>query len=97
MAACALELFSSFEVFEMDRVIESNLVEHHLSFQEPFVMAAFLQAAVVPNLGPGLGFDVEFCPVAADHDKPFHLFAQLGFDAATRRIMAHVALDILMG
>jgi len=97
MTTCALELFPSFEIFEVDRVVECNLVEHHLSFQKPFVMAAFLQATFVPNLGPGLRFDVQFCPVTAHHDQPFDLFAQLGPDAASRRIMAYVALDIFMG
>jgi hypothetical protein len=78
-------------------MIEGDLVELHLSLEQPFVMAAFSQATLVFYFGPRLGFDIEFCPVAAHHDQPFDLFPQLGPDATARRIMAHAAFDILMG
>ncbi len=65
VTASALELFPSFEIFEMYFVVESDLVEQHLTFQEPFFVATFPQATVVPDLCPGFGFDIEFCPVAA--------------------------------
>jgi hypothetical protein len=96
MTACALELFPSSEILEMDLVIESDLVEQHLSFQEPFFVATFPQATVIPDLCPGFGFDIQFCPVAADHDQPFDLFSQFGSDTASRGIMTHAAFDILM-
>jgi hypothetical protein len=96
MTARALELFSSFEVFEMDRVVECDIVEHHLAFQESFFMTAFPEAAVVADLGPWFGFDVEFRPVAADHDQPFDLFSQFGAYPPARRVMTNTALDFLM-
>ena len=65
MAACALKLFPSFEVLKMDLMVKCDLVEQHLTLQEPFFVATFPQATVVPDLCPGFGFDIEFCPVAA--------------------------------
>ena len=41
MTACALKLFPSFEVLKMDFVVERDIIELHLAFQEPFFMAAF--------------------------------------------------------
>jgi hypothetical protein len=41
VAACTLELFASFEVLEMDFMVERDLVERHLAFQESFVVTAF--------------------------------------------------------
>jgi hypothetical protein len=81
----------------VDFVIEGDLVELHLSFKESFIMAPFPQAALVPDFCPGFGFDVEFSPVAADHDKPFDLDSQLGPDTASRGIMTNAAFDIFMG
>jgi hypothetical protein len=97
MAARALEFFPSFEILEVDFVIERDLVKWPLAFQEPFVMAAFPQATVIPNLCPWFGFDIEFCPVAADHDQPLNLFSQFGTDASAWGIMTHAALHILVG
>jgi len=65
VTACALKLFPSFEILKMDFMVKRDLVELHLTFQEPFVMAPFFEATVVPNLCPWFGFDIEFCPVAA--------------------------------
>jgi hypothetical protein len=97
MAACALELFPSFEVLKMDFVVERDIIELHFSFQESFVMASFFETTIVPNFRPGFGFDVKFRPIAADHDQAFDLFTQLGTDPSSGRIMTHVALDIFMG
>jgi hypothetical protein len=96
VAACALELFPSFEVLKMDFVIECDLIELHSTFQEPFFMAAFPETAIVPDLCPWLGFDIEFCPVTADHDQPFDLFSQLGLDATSWWVMTHAAFEVFM-
>jgi hypothetical protein len=96
MTARALELFSSFEILKMDLVVERDLVELHFSFQEPFFMTPFPQATVVPDFCPGFGFDIEFRPVAADHNQSFDLFSQLGLDSASRGIMTNAALEIFM-
>jgi hypothetical protein len=97
VAAGALEFFSSFEVFEVDFVIEGNLVELHLSFQKPFVVAAFSQAAFVLYFSPWLGFDVKFCPVAPDHDQTLDFFPQLGLDSSAGGIVAHAAFEFTVG
>ncbi len=68
VTAGALELLSSSEIGKVDFVIENNLFKFDLSFQKPFIMTTFLEAALVFNLCPGLGFHIEFCPVAADHN-----------------------------
>jgi hypothetical protein len=65
VTACALKLFSSFEILKMDLMVKRDLVEQHLTFQDPFFVTAFSEATVVPNLCPRFGFDIEFCPVAA--------------------------------
>jgi hypothetical protein len=65
VTACALELFSSFEILKMDLMVKRDLIEQHPAFQEPFVVTAFSEATVVPYFCPRFGFDVEFCPVAA--------------------------------
>jgi len=96
MTACALELFTSFEVFEVDFVVERHFVELDDSFQEPFFVAAFPQATVISYFCPGFGFDIQFCPVAADHDQPFDFDSQLGSDTASRWIMTNAAFDIFM-
>jgi hypothetical protein len=93
VAAGALKFFSSFEVFEVDFMIESDLVELHLSFQKPFVVTAFSQAAFVLYFGPWLGFDIQFCPVTPDHDQPLNFFPQLGLDSSARGIVAHAAFE----
>jgi hypothetical protein len=36
----ALEFFSSLEILEVDLVVEGDLVEWHLTFQEPFIMTS---------------------------------------------------------
>jgi hypothetical protein len=93
VAACALKFFSSFEVFEVDFVIEGDLVELYLSFQEPFVVTALSQAAFILYFGPGLGFDIKFCPITPDHYETFDLFSQLGLDSSTRRIVTYTAFE----
>ena len=60
MAACAAELLPSLQVSEMNFVVKYDLVEADLPFQKPFVMTPFAETAFVRNLGPGLGFQVEF-------------------------------------
>jgi hypothetical protein len=54
VAARALEFFSPPEVFEVNFMVEDNGFEHNLAFQQPFVVAACLQTAVVTYLSPGL-------------------------------------------
>jgi hypothetical protein len=97
VAARALEFFPSFEILEMDFVIERDLVKWPLAFQEPFLVAAFPQATIILNLCPWFGFDIEFRPIAADHDQPLNLFSQFGTDASAWGIMTHAALHILVG
>jgi hypothetical protein len=75
MAACALKLFPSFEILKMDFVVKRDFVEQHLALQKPFFMATFSEATVVPDLCPWFRFDVEFCPVTADHNQPFDFFS----------------------
>ncbi|MDH5385320.1 MAG: hypothetical protein OEY18_11485 [Candidatus Aminicenantes bacterium] len=96
MAACALKLFSSFEVCKMDFMVKGDFIELHLAFEESFFMAALPEAAFVSNLSPGFGFDIEFGPVPSDHDQPFDLFPQFRLDAPARRIVAHAAFEITM-
>jgi hypothetical protein len=97
VAACALEFFPSFEVLEMNFVVERDLVKLHLTLKESFVMAAFPKATIISDFCPWFGFDIEFCPVSADHDQPFHFFSQFGTDAPAWGIMTHAALHILVG
>ncbi len=80
----------------MDGVVESDRLEHNFSFEQPFVMAAFLKAAVVTDLGPGLGLHIEFCPIASEHHQAFDLFSQLRDDAAIRGVMAFAAFELPM-
>ena len=97
MTARALELFSSFEVFEMDLVVERDFVEHHLAFEESFFVAAFPEAAFIADFSPGFGFDIEFRPITADHDQPLDLFSQFGSYPSAGRIMTNAAFDVFMG
>jgi len=96
VTACALKFFPSFEILEMDFVVERDFIELHLTFQKSFIVASFSEATVIPNLCPGFGFYIKFCPVAAYHDQPFDFFSQLGLDASPWGIMTHAALDIFM-
>ena len=77
MAARALKLFPSFQVFKMYSVVKGDRLKHNFSFEKPFVVAAFLQAAVVVDFCPGFGFDIEFCPITSEHDETFDFFSQL--------------------
>ncbi len=60
MAASAPKLLAPLQVSEMYFVVKNDLVEVDLSFKESFVMTTFAETAFVRNLGPGLGFQVEF-------------------------------------
>jgi hypothetical protein len=93
----ALELFSPLEILEVDLVIEGDLVEWHLTFQEPFFVTSFPETTVIPDLCPRLGFDVKLCPVASDHNQSFDFFPQFGPDAPSWGVMTHAALDVLVG
>jgi hypothetical protein len=95
MAARAAEFLSPFEVAEVDLVIESDLFETHLAFENPLIVAAFLKAVFVLDFRPGLGFEVELGPVAADHDQALHLGPKSR--PQPRRIMADFALNLLVG
>jgi len=95
MAARAAELFAPLEVGEVDLVVEGHGLEFHRPFEEPSVVTAFLEAAFVLDLGPGLGFEVKLGPVAADHDQAFHF--SLKSRPQPRRIMADLAFDLAVG
>ena len=83
------------EVGEVGLVVEDDRLELDLALEEPLVVAALLEAALVLDLGPGLGFQVELRPVAADHDQAFHLGLDGVADAG--RVMAGLALDRAVG
>ena len=95
MAARAAELLAPFQVGEVGLMVEGDRFELHRSFEEPPVVAAFLEAALVLDLGPGLGFQIELGPVPADHDQAFHFGLESVGDPG--RIMADLAFDGLVG
>jgi hypothetical protein len=57
-------------------MVKGDFVELNLTFEDSFVMAALPEAAFVSNLGPGFGFYIELCPIAANHHQPLDLFSQ---------------------
>jgi len=92
MAARAAELFAAPKIGEMGLMVEGDGLELHLAFEEPLVVATLLETALVLDLSPGLGFEIELGPVTADHDQTFHL----GFNSVPnpRRIVTDLALDL---
>jgi hypothetical protein len=96
VTACALEFFPSFQVLKVNFVVECDFSEGHLSFKESFIVTTFPETTFIADFCPGLGFDVELCPVTTDHNQAFDLFSQLGLDPASRGIMTNTALEIFM-
>src|SRR4030042_1281600 len=76
-------------------MVENDRLELGPAFEESLVMAAHPETALVRDLGPGLGLDIEFCPVAEDLVEAFELDPQEG--PHPRRIVALAALDSGMG
>jgi hypothetical protein len=95
MAARATQLLASAKVRQMNLVVKDDFLERDPSFEESFVMAPRPETAFVWDLGPGLGLDIEFCPVAEDLVEAFELDSQKGPDPG--RIMALAAFDSGMG
>jgi hypothetical protein len=54
MAACAPELFASFQVRKVNFMVKNNFFEFSCPFQKPFIMAAFAKTGFIRNLSPGL-------------------------------------------
>ncbi len=78
-------------------MVKGDRLKHHFPFEQAFVVAAFLQAAVVADLGPWLGLHIEFCPIAPEHHQAFDLFSQLRDDAALGGVMTFAAFELPMG
>jgi hypothetical protein len=95
MAACAAQPFPPPQVGEMDLMIKDDVLEFDPALEEPFLMAARPQAALIGDLGPGLGLHVEFRPVAEDLVQAFQFHPQKGPEP--RRIMAGAALNVGVG
>jgi len=96
VAARALEIFSSFEVFEVNGVVEGDSFEHNLSFEKPFVVATGLETAVVADFSPGFGLEVQLGPIAAQHDQSFNFDAKFRCDPTAWRIVALAAFELPM-
>src|SRR4030042_4956994 len=75
-------------------MVENDRLELGPAFEESLVMAAHPETALVRDLGPGLGLDIEFCRVAEDLVEAFELDPQEG--PHPRRIVALAALDARM-
>ncbi len=76
MTAGAAKLLAPPQVGEMDFVVEDDFIELHPAFQKPFVMAALPEAGFIRDLGPRLGFQVEFGPVSPDLKDSLNLGSQ---------------------
>jgi hypothetical protein len=94
MTARAAQLLAPSQVSQVDPVVENDRLELDPAFEEPLVMASHPETALVRDLGPGLGLDIELCPVAEDLVEAFELDPQEG--PHPRRIVALAALDARM-
>jgi len=73
-------------------MVKDNFIKWDFSLEKPLIVTTHLEAALIFDLRPGLGFHVELCPVPADHNQAFDLFPQLRSDSTARRIMTGIAL-----
>jgi len=89
VTAGAAQLFAPSQVSQVNLVVENDRLELDPPFEEPFVMASHPETALVRDLGPGLGLDIELCPVAEDLVEALELDPQEG--PHPRRIMALAA------
>ncbi len=92
MAACAPQPLPAPQVLKMDSVVESNPLEPCRSFEEPFLVTTFAQAALIRDFRPWLGLEIELCPVAENLVEPFELYSPEG--AHSGRIMADAAFNV---
>jgi hypothetical protein len=95
MAARAAQLLAPSQVSQVDLVVEDDRLELDPAFEESFVMASHPETAFVRDLGPGLRFDIELCPVAEDLVEALELDPEEG--PHSRRVVALAALDSGMG
>jgi hypothetical protein len=95
VAACAAELLSSFQILEMDLVVENDRLELHPALEKPGVVAPLTKAALIRDLRPGSGLKIKLGPIPAQLHQSFHLCPEEGSQSG--RIMANAALDVAVG
>jgi len=95
MTARAAQLLAPSQVSQVDLVVENDRLELDPALEEPFVMASHPETALVRDFGPGLGLDIELCPIAEDLVEAFELDPEEG--PHSWRIVALAALDAGMG